>query len=372
MANPEHVQKIKEGRPAWKKWRNEHPNTHPDLSGERLDMQDFSHFPLDRSDFTGTVLDQSNLTDASLIGATLEGASLVAVNLVGAKLIEADLVKADLSGANLTKASLRLADLRGANLTSATLTHAEFAQMAIDRTTTLHNLRFGKDHAEMNDGTALLRWSKFDQIVNWTNLRILSDLPLFGVSYAGLALLFALAHGIDIANTHGLRPLRLGLDRLSESLAAVQPQLDAIRGRYPSADEYFHGQLDALAETLRGFESIALGLSSELPPQLSLPDETPWAFLSIIFVAFGATLYRFACPPSVQSFTEIEWVAQLQRPRLMYISDSMACGRRGWRTWRQTASQLLVGASVTVGGAIAMVILAMRLWKLWQVIWLYT
>lgn len=87
MANPEHVEILKQGAAVIRKWREEHPN-------ERLDL----------SEADG--LQGADLHEADLRGATLEGA---------------DLRRASLKDADLRGASLRGAKLEGSILHCATL-----------------------------------------------------------------------------------------------------------------------------------------------------------------------------------------------------------------------------------------------------------
>ncbi|MDQ3743944.1 MAG: toll/interleukin-1 receptor domain-containing protein [Acidobacteriota bacterium] len=111
MANPEHLEILKQGVEAWNKWRREHPNVHPDLS------------------------------DADLIGANLYGADLIAANLVnvnlretylrGAEIAFSFLGRANLIGADLTDADLRYADFSGAKLINADLTYADLSHASL-------------------------------------------------------------------------------------------------------------------------------------------------------------------------------------------------------------------------------------------------
>ena len=149
-----------------------------------------------------------NLSEVDLRQAILEGLSLREAKLGGANLSRVRLRSADLRGADLSKADLReaklgQANLRGAILFAALLGKSEVSEVRIDRSTSLRNLRFGDAHDEMNDGADTLRLGRFDRIVNWSNLRFLSEVPLFGVSYVALGLLFAAVHGVDVANRLG-------------------------------------------------------------------------------------------------------------------------------------------------------------------------
>jgi len=109
MANLEHLAILKQGVPAWNKWREEHPDVRPDLS---------------EADLSGADLRRANLGGADLPGADLIGANLIGASLFGANLTWADLSGADLSGADLSGANLSRADLTGANLSGADLTGA--------------------------------------------------------------------------------------------------------------------------------------------------------------------------------------------------------------------------------------------------------
>jgi len=110
MANPEHLKILKQGVEQWNKWREEHPDVEPDLSGANLL----------RADLYG-----ANLRDANLAGADLRGADLSGANLRGASVPRADLSGADLSRADLSQAGLNGAGLNGANLSQAILSGAD-------------------------------------------------------------------------------------------------------------------------------------------------------------------------------------------------------------------------------------------------------
>jgi hypothetical protein len=91
MANPEHLEILKQGVEKWNEWRNEYPDIKPDLIG-------------------------ANLIDANLNGANLGRANLNGANLHGANLSRANIGKANLSGVNLSCTNLSEADLGGARV----------------------------------------------------------------------------------------------------------------------------------------------------------------------------------------------------------------------------------------------------------------
>jgi hypothetical protein len=106
MADPQHVELIRQGVEVWNRWRQENSTIGPDLSGADLR--------------------EANLSGADLREANLSGANLSGANLSGADLREANLSEANLSGANLRGANLAEANLRDTNLAEADLSEAYF------------------------------------------------------------------------------------------------------------------------------------------------------------------------------------------------------------------------------------------------------
>jgi pentapeptide repeat protein len=122
MANDEHVAILRKGVAAWNAWRDENPDTFPDLSEANLSM-----WKLNRAN-----LSRASLRMASLLGTYLNGASLSKADLSGAKLMEASLIlanltSADLNGADLSKANLREANFYEVNLSGANLYRADLS-----------------------------------------------------------------------------------------------------------------------------------------------------------------------------------------------------------------------------------------------------
>jgi hypothetical protein len=100
MANPEHLEILKQGVKVWNEWRPAQSELVPDLSG-------------------------ADLGGAPLRGANLRGANLGGANLGGANLVSAKLIRADLTRARLFGADLRSSDFAMANLSSAVLADAD-------------------------------------------------------------------------------------------------------------------------------------------------------------------------------------------------------------------------------------------------------
>ena len=152
MANSEHLNLLKQGPAQWNVWRQENPETKPDLSkaylrrvnlrranlsGADLSGADLIESDLQQADFSGAILTEIDLSMANLImaklsmvnlsgaklnGADLIGANLISANLTSTNLIGADLNGADLIGTNLTDANLSMAQALATNFTEATLT----------------------------------------------------------------------------------------------------------------------------------------------------------------------------------------------------------------------------------------------------------
>ena len=116
MANPEHLDILKQGVEAWNKWQEQNKNNRPDLSGANLRDTDLSGANLGAANLSKTDLLFANLAEADLTGTNLSNADLFAANLT-----EADLTAANLSGANLTET-----DLTGANLSRVNLMYTIF------------------------------------------------------------------------------------------------------------------------------------------------------------------------------------------------------------------------------------------------------
>lgn len=101
MANPDHLEILKQGVETWNQWREDHLGIIPDL---RV------------ADLRGANLNGADLNMAHLSGAHLNGAHLSRANLN-----EADLRGADLSESNLSEVNLRTARLIDTKLDGATL-----------------------------------------------------------------------------------------------------------------------------------------------------------------------------------------------------------------------------------------------------------
>ena len=125
MANPEHLELLRQDVDAWNAWRVQglvRPDLHgADLSGANLRQANLETAGLSAANLSGADLSMARLSGADLSGARLSGANLHGATLLWANLTAANLTVADLSKAALTKASLAGARLSGANLSQADL-----------------------------------------------------------------------------------------------------------------------------------------------------------------------------------------------------------------------------------------------------------
>ncbi len=111
MANPEHLEIIKQGAEVWNKWRNEHPTVKPVLNHADLHEAELSHADLRHAD-----LSHANLFNANLSHADLSHAKLFRADLRVANLSNADLLNVDLQLATLSHTTLSGANLTGCEL----------------------------------------------------------------------------------------------------------------------------------------------------------------------------------------------------------------------------------------------------------------
>lgn len=167
MANPEHLEILKQGLEVWNQWREKNPNIQPDLQNADLCGADFSNksdidealFPnkfvnvynklrcfldynykipiginLEQANLMGANLEKTNLRGAVLEKADLRIAHLKMAKLEKANLKSADCERANFEGCNLENANLSAADLRQANLRCVKLNSADLRIAKLETT----------------------------------------------------------------------------------------------------------------------------------------------------------------------------------------------------------------------------------------------
>ena len=109
MANPEHVEIVKQGVAAVAAWRNSNPFARLDLIRVNLSDLDLSEMDLSGADLRHSIFVSTNLYRTNFMEAHLHGAMLINVNLRCANFINANLTTTKLLGAHLSGASFEAA-----------------------------------------------------------------------------------------------------------------------------------------------------------------------------------------------------------------------------------------------------------------------
>lgn len=217
MANPAHLEILRQGVAFWNEWRKANPMERMDLSDANL-----SRAILREINFSAANLKNANLTGADLCNACLNRADLGSANLNGAKLNSSEMIaafaqkasfvkthlsKATLLGTNLALADLNLADfnsadmrianLSGANLNSATMRDVNLADANLSNAN-LSQTDLGSTNLSGADLTSVnLHWAHLsDTVLTKVDLRTaqgLDDIIHLGPSQIGIDTLYASA-----------------------------------------------------------------------------------------------------------------------------------------------------------------------------------
>ncbi|HVB22310.1 MAG TPA: toll/interleukin-1 receptor domain-containing protein [Ktedonobacteraceae bacterium] len=126
MANPEHLEILKQGVKVWNQWREENTLIKPDLREANLSGAKLSEIHLGGADLSGANLSEANLWGANFFRAVLKGTKLARATLLTTTFIEAELTEADFSWATPSAANFNKANLQRANFFQATLDDASF------------------------------------------------------------------------------------------------------------------------------------------------------------------------------------------------------------------------------------------------------
>lgn len=149
MANPEHLEILRQGVEVWNSWRSENYEITPDLtdalaSGMFLSDANLVGVDFSGADLRGTDLNWARLSESWFVGANMEDASLLHAYLAESILVGANLQQTHLAKANLSSADLRDASLRhaycvstiftGTGLVGCDFNEAEIGWSSFDRT----------------------------------------------------------------------------------------------------------------------------------------------------------------------------------------------------------------------------------------------
>jgi uncharacterized protein YjbI with pentapeptide repeats len=339
MANPEHVELVKQGGEAIRRWREAHP-------GEWLDLSeaDLAGITLQRHEVLGGVnlgrvhLKGANLCEADLRGVKLQDAIdlrkavLLKANLAGVRLFKADLSKAALAGANLTGADLSEADLSEADLNGADLSEAILGGTILYKMSGaqdaygLETVRFNPDSDTQSSGprndARYFEWCHRpwpERWLDWERLRGLGRLPLFGVSYTVLILIPIVFYRLAVYN-----------DKI-ELIRTWAAQVVALH------DHPLHRLASLILERLH--------------PR-PIPNLSFLLLLSTVLLAAASTLYTAFCPSRIKEFSRDQWCDQFGRSLLHY-----------WPlAWKYRYIRLACATCYALGGAGALWVLGTKIW----------
>ncbi|MDQ2884688.1 MAG: pentapeptide repeat-containing protein [Chloroflexota bacterium] len=222
MANPEHVELLKQGVEVWNKWRKENPDVQPDLSnahfykdfhayhlqGVNLSGVDltktvvtgdfkganFSSAILRGAEFSVAYLDDADLSNTDLRDSFFEGTTFEGVNLSGADLRNTTIIESSISGDTVNYVNLSEVNLSSANLSKMDLQAFDFSRADLSRANLQEaDLRWA-NLSEANLHTAKLNGA----IISWANL---SEADLSGADLTGCKIYAISAWNVRLDNT---------------------------------------------------------------------------------------------------------------------------------------------------------------------------
>jgi hypothetical protein len=126
MTDPEHLEVLSQGEPAWNSWRREHPEVASDLRGAELQGRELGGFDFSGADLSHAALMGAELRRAKFVDATLEGVKINDARAPYADFTNARLADAYLWGSDFRETIFFHADLHGADLRCAQLVGSDF------------------------------------------------------------------------------------------------------------------------------------------------------------------------------------------------------------------------------------------------------
>jgi uncharacterized protein YjbI with pentapeptide repeats len=273
VANPEHVEVLREGVEALAFWRAQNPETPLDLTCADLSGWKLCGALLGEADFREAVLVEADLSEADLRAADFAGADFRAANLTqltghavqaqGADFRRAVLQGADLRAGNFQGADFRAANLGEVDLRVASLTAADF------RRADLHKADLRRaDLTEADFQDAHLRDAHFgeSQLINVNFARAGLD----GVDFDKAIVSGTLWNDVDLSEARNLEtmihngPSSVGVDTIYQS-----------RGRIPASflrgsgiNESFIANASSLAAKALQFHRVLIVHAEEDRPQV--------------------------------------------------------------------------------------------------------
>jgi hypothetical protein len=305
MANPEHLELLRQGVEVWNAWRAKEPSIVPDLTKAdlrraklstaylgrvnlieanlrraTLSGADLSAAYLCRANLGGADLRTANLTGADLSGADLFGAFLRSANLAAANLYNTNLFGANLTGAHLVAANLGWANLTGADLRRANLAGANLSGTLLVKTNVADAILTGCRiygtsawNVELNEGT-----KQHGLIITPENE---PEVTIDDLKVAQFVYLLLHNENIrDVIDTVGKKGVLL-LGRFTEGRIAVLDRLrDELRkrGYLPIVFNFDKPETKDFTETVR----LLAGMSKFVIADLTSPKSAPYELAAIV------------------------------------------------------------------------------------------
>jgi len=152
MANPEHLEILKQGVEVWNEWRRANSDIRPDLFDAHIYINNLSGVDLRKANLYCAVLAHCDLTNADLSFSTLVRATLSHAHLGNAILKGASLGGADLSFSDLKGANLEHSDLENVNFECSDLEQAILVEAALGETFFARTSLMGADFSRATMG----------------------------------------------------------------------------------------------------------------------------------------------------------------------------------------------------------------------------
>ena len=293
MANQEHIEVVKQGRARICEWKKGN-------AGVKFDLR-----------------------EANLQGHNLSRADLSQADLSRADLSQTDLSHADLTQANLCEAKLYKTNLRETFLSDANLKGIKDAEHARYLDTVILVQGDVKNFSECNR-------KKLEKYLDWSRLRTVGRLPLFGASYSALILIPIIFYVFAIYNN--------SVDTMRDMVDKVLHWLGELTRQDPSI----------VGSLLYEIRIKAHNLLQRWP----IPSQSLLILISTILLAIGSSLYTFFCPPRIKEYSQTQWCDELKCSLLHY-----------WPlAWKYRWVRFLCAFSYALGGLGALWVIGTKVW----------
>ena len=232
MADPQHVEIVRQGANTISRWRENNSSTrlrldltNADLSNLDLSNVDLANDDLRGVDLKGTdlknaILSGANLREAKLQGSNLERCNMSGVALQGSTLVSAALkgvllTGGDLSGSDVSSVDLSVADMSGSNFTDCDLTLSNLRQSDLTGSTLINASLVGTNLDLANLSGSDLRCA--------TILRTSMDGTLFTSVRLGMTVIgnCDLSKALDLNSARHSSASTIGLDTLIRSNGGI-------------------------------------------------------------------------------------------------------------------------------------------------------